>query len=158
MKIVFTRGNSILSKFICWLSGDPVSHMAIVFDDKLVFHSNLLGVHITWYNTFLKKSQVVLFLEYTLTLEKEEEVYSAIINNFDGKSYDYGALLFFFWRGCLYKFFNIPLPSRNLWGDRDRFLCDELVQVLPERFRVQGQVDLLTPYHVYLDLKQRNIQ
>jgi hypothetical protein len=85
----------------------------------------------------------------------QEQIYQSIIGGFDGKDYDYGALLYFMWRGFLYKMFNIALPKKNAWGSPDRFLCDELAHVLPEPLRIDSDLDLVTPYEVYLILKKR---
>ena len=155
MKIIFTRSSLILSRIIRFLSGEPVSHMAIVFDDKLLFQSNLLGVKLSWFATFKRHSEIVYTLDYDLGLLDQEQIYQSIITNFDGKDYDYGAFLYFMWRGILLKLFKTPLPKRNAWGSPDRYLCDELVHVLPEPLRIDSDVDLMTPYQVYLELKRR---
>lgn len=159
MKIVWVKGSAPLSKFIMWGLSEPVSHMAIVFDNKIVFHADLLGVRLAWYPTFLKNHEIVFEKKYDLTLEKEEEVYQSIITANDGKGYDYGAFLYFMWRGFLRKCFKVPMPETNPWGSKDRYLCDEMVEVLPDYIVPQSVKDVDTgmksPYQVYLLLTQQ---
>lgn len=115
-----------------WGLDEPVSHFAVLFDDKIVFHSDLTGVHISWYQTFLKTHTVVFEKKLNLSLEKEEEIYQNIITKYDGDGYDYTGFLYFVWRGVLKKFFKKPMPLVNKWGSKKGFLCTEMVEVLPD--------------------------
>ena len=155
MQIIFTKSNSAVSRLIRWISNEPVSHVAIVFDGKLVFHSNLLGVHIKWYNSFKKHNEIVFEKTYDLSLDKEEELYQQIINQFDEAPYDYGALLYFTYRGCLYKFFGLPMPKNNILGSKQAFLCSEILGCLGNYVIPKPEFDLqiTTPYQIYLWLK-----
>jgi len=159
MKIVWVKGSAPLSRLIMWGLEEPVSHMAIVFDNKIVFHADLLGVRLAWYPTFLKSHEIVFEKEYDLGLEKEEEVYQSIITANDGKGYDYGAFLYFMWRGLLRKVFNKPMPDTNPWGSKDKYLCDELVEILPDyivpRSVKETDIGMKSPYQVYLLLTQQ---
>lgn len=132
MKIIWTKSSLPLSKLIRWGLKEESSHIAIVFDDKIVFQSNLFGVHIDWFNSFKKKCTIVYEIEQKLPLEQEEAIYQAIINKDDGKSYDYKAFAYFIWCGILKKFFNKPLPAVNKWNNVDSFICVELLSLLPE--------------------------
>lgn len=140
-----------------WGLDEPVSHLAIVFDNKIVFHADLLGVRLAWYPTFLKSREIVYEIEFDLTLEQEEEVYQNIITQNDGKSYDYGAFIYFMWRGLLKKCLNKPMPNTNPWGSEDRYLCDELVEVLPDfivpRSVKNVDIGMKSPWQVYLLMK-----
>lgn len=133
MKLIWVKGTTSFSKFIMWGLKEPVSHFAIVFDDKLVFHSDLLGVRVAWYPTFLKTHEIVFQKDFpAATLETEEDTYQKIITAFDGSGYDYKALLYFAWRGVLWRFFKRPFPDSNPWGSDKSFLCTEMAKVLPD--------------------------
>lgn len=162
MKIVWVKGSLLLSKLIMWGLKEPVSHMAIVFDDKIVFHADLLGVRLAWYPSFLKTHEVIYTMEFNLPLEQEEEVYQSIITANDGKGYDYGAFIYFFWRGLLRRFLNIPMPTTNPWGSKDRYLCDEMVEILPDYIIPKSvkemDIGMKSPYQVYLLLNNDTVK
>lgn len=153
MKIIFTKGNSILSKLICWGLNEPVSHVAFVFDDKIVFHSNLLGLHIEWFNTFKKKCQIIFEIDYNTDLENEEDIYQEVISINDGKSYDFAAFFYFIWRGFLYKFFNKPIPIVNKWNNEHQDLCVEVIRYFNKQLPIKD-LSIISPYKLYLILKE----
>ncbi len=159
MKVVFTKNNSPMSKAIRWVLNEPVSHVAVIFDDKLVFQANLLGVHVGWADTFLKKNEVVYTKEYAnLSLEEQEVVYEGIINKYDGSSYDFKSLLYFAYRAMLKKLFKVPIPKMNPYNNINQFLCTELLMHIliftdEEDKIVIGETDMLTPYEMYQRLK-----
>lgn len=132
MKIIWTRNSLPLSKLIRWGLKEQSSHVAIVFDNKIVFHSNLMGVGIQWYNTFKKQHEVVYEIDYKMSLVDEETIYQSIINQFDGYRYDYRAFVYFVWRGVLKRFLNKPLPKINPFDNENSFMCIELLKVLPK--------------------------
>lgn len=158
MKLIWVSGTLPLSKFIMWGLKEPVSHFAIVFDDKIVFHSDLTGVHISWYNTFLKSHTVVFELDHSdAALELQEQVYQNIINQYDGKWYDYGAFLYFIWRGTLKRFFGKAMPEKNPWGSKSGFLCTEMIQTLPDEMIPApikaADLSMKSPYELWLMLQ-----
>lgn len=154
MKLLWVKGHAPLSKFIMWGLDEPVSHFAVLFNDSIVFHSDLTGLHIQWYKSFLKTHDVVFELEYSPSLQKEEVVFQSIVDLNDGKGYDYGAFLYFAWRGVLKKFFKRPMPDKNPWGSKDRYLCDEVIQLLPNEIcpkRIKDMdLGMRSPYQVWL--------
>lgn len=151
IQIVFSKNNSCLSKVIRWLSNEPVSHVAIIFDQKIAFHSNLYGTHPNWFCSFLKKNEIVYAITLNMTLEQEEEIYLKI-PQYDGKWYDFGALFYMLYRGILHKLFNTPIPQTNIFGKEDQFLCVELAQILDPHLE---KLDVITPYQLYLILKDK---
>lgn len=151
IQIVFTKNNSCLSKLIRWLSNEPVSHAAIIFDKKIVFESNLYGTHPKWFCSFIKKNIILLSLDLKMTLEQEEDIYLQI-PQYDAKPYDFGALFYMIYRGLLYKLFNLPIPRTNLFGREDQFLCVELAKILDPTLE---NLDTITPYQLYLKLKEK---
>ena len=158
MKLIWTASSSPLSQLIRWALKEPVSHFAIVFDDKIVFHSNLLGCHVEWFGTFKKKCTVVYEVEYKLPLEVEESIYQQIISENDKKWYDYRAFAYFAWRALLFMLFKTPFPKVNKWNDGDSFLCTGLISKLPkEHFPGLCNItdsEMTSPYQAYLKLKK----
>jgi hypothetical protein len=156
MKLIWTKSASPLSVLIRWALNEPCSHVAIVFDNKLVFHSNLLGLHIEWFNTFKKKVDIVFEKEYSMSLEQEEAIYQKIIDKEDGKYYDFRAFAYFAWRALLRKFFKIPLPSENKWQSVSADMCVEAIRYLDGIILVDLPEDkalaMITPYQLSLIL------
>lgn len=153
MKLVFTKSNLPLSKIIRWGLEEPVSHFAVVFDDKIVFHSNLAGVQIDWFNNFKTKCEIVYSLDYNLGLEKEEQIYQSILDKNVGKSYDFPGFLYFIWRGFLNKVFSKPFPEKNKWAKDGEFICTGLAAELPKGLLPEIQdTEMVSPYQLYLRL------
>lgn len=157
MKLIWTRSSLPLSVLIRTGLRTPVSHFGIVFDNGIVFHSNLLGTHIEWYGTFVKHCEVVFEIEYAMTLEQEEAVYRSILNTYDDHGYDFGAFAYFAWRAILYRTLGLPFPPRNAWESGDKFLCTELARTLPDYIiplEVKSQdFGIMSPFRLFALLK-----
>lgn len=155
MKLIWTRNSSPLSQLIRWGLQEPVSHFAIVFDNKIVFHANLYGAHIEWYNTFRKNNEVVLEKDYPLSLEQEELVYQSIIDRLDGSRYDIRALIFFVTAIAANRYLGLAMPARNHFQSSDALLCTALVQslpswVVPNLKTLEGKdLEIISPYQIY---------
>lgn len=150
MKLIFTKGTSPLSWLIRHALDEPVSHFAIVFDEKFVVHSNLYGVQLKWFSTFTKHSEVVYEIPYNLSLQKEEEIYQSIMNRFDEAPYDWTAFAYFTWRALLLKFLKKPLPMTNPYGTKNSFLCTELANCLPGSIYPKTEdLGITSPYALY---------
>jgi hypothetical protein len=156
MKLVFTKNNLPLSLLIrCGLK-EPVSHMAYVFDDKLVFHSNLIGVHIDWYDNFKKKNTIVNQIELNQGLQFEEDVYQRAIGMNVGQPYDFIALFYFIFRAFMYRFFNVPMPTKSNTEIKKAFLCTELAYALPKSYTqalLKKDLAITSPHEVYVAIK-----
>lgn len=129
VKLVWTKSNLPLSWAIRWCLDEPVSHFAIVFDDKIVFHSNLLGTHVKWLATFKKSAKIVFQLEYEMNLDQQEALYQECIKR-DGAPYDFVAFFKLAYYGLRRKWFGIPLPLMPddlAWA----YLCTDLAIALP---------------------------
>jgi hypothetical protein len=154
MKIVFTRNNLPFSRFLRWGLKEPVSHMAIVFDDKLVFHSNFKGVHIEWFETFKKSNEIVFEICIDMNLDQEEKLYQRIITAYDGKSYDYMGLLYLVYKMVMNKGFKTPLPTDNKWASNNNYFCIELLSLF-EQITIDTNLEVSSPYSVYKLLKEK---
>lgn len=156
MKLLFTKNNLPLSKLIRWGLKEPCSHFVIEFDNKIVFHSNLMGTHIQWSETFRKNSEVVCSINYDLPLEQEEAIFQSILNKADGKGYDFKAFAYFIWRAFLYRVFGCTFPKRNKWEEDGKFLCTGLSVELPldvfPKMKGVEDPEIVSPYQLYLRL------
>jgi len=130
MKLLFTRSQLPLSKLIRWGLNEPVSHVAILLDEKLVFQSNLLGVSIEGIYRLQKACEIVYVVDIPMKFCAEEDLYQLLLQQYDGKPYDFKAFAYFAWRTVLYKLFKKPYPNKNIWQDPNSFLCDGLLTSL----------------------------
>lgn len=157
MKLVFTKSSSVLSRLIRWGLAEPVSHVAIIFDDKLIFQSNLLGVHLDGIYKFQKTNTIVYSLDIKLSKQAEELIYEKLLVQYDGVYYDFGALFYFFYQALLHKYFGTPWPDKNAWQKPENFLCDGLLTTLDrdmppwfiEAISSLGDIEMKSPYAVY---------
>jgi len=155
MKIIFTKNTSCLSKLIRWGLNEPVSHVAIVFDDKIVFHSNLPGVRVEWYNSFKRSNEIVFEKQYDMPLYEEEALYQQVIDENDKKTYDFSGFLYFIWRGALRKFLKKPFPSSNKKNNPNLDFCVELIGKLRQQLPAlpsDEELAIMTPYGLYTRL------
>lgn len=154
MKLLWVKGNLPLSHLIMWGLSEPVSHFAIALDDKIVFHSDMLGLHIAWKKSFDKTHTTVFEHEIDLPLIEEEAIYRTILDQYDGASYDFGAFAYFAWRAFLKKCFKKEMPQKNPWGSKNHFLCDEIIQLLPIELIGQelkeADLAMKSPYQTWL--------
>ena len=138
MKLIWTKNNLPLSLLIRAVTGEESSHFAMVFQSAakgLMFQSNLIGTHPKFFYSAKKTFTVVHELDLPLTPEQENELWDIVIQEYDGRGYDFlGALYtgFFVLRERIFK---IPRPAINKWGDPKRFYCNEVYEALN---RVKG--------------------
>ena len=151
--LLWTKSKAPLSKVIRWTFNEPVSHFAICFDHRIVFHSNLLGAQIKWMPEFFQHAEPIFELHFNPPQEIEDKIYDNIYAKFSKpRFYDFGAFAFFAQAGLRHKLFKAPMPSRNLWGRREAFLCTEMSGVLSPMIDVPNNADILTPYELYEQL------
>jgi hypothetical protein len=124
-----------------------------VFDEKIVFHSNLKGAHIEWLNSFKQSSQIVYELDIDLPLDREEALYQSIINANDGKKYDYAAFLLFIFQVVRYRFTGKKRTDKNTWQDKRALLCTGLADYLPLDIFPQlakvNDLEIISPYQLF---------
>ena len=166
MKLLFCYSDKIGSKIIRWGLREPVSHFALSFDESadgygIVMHSHIQGVQITWFSDFIAHNKIVYCLEPAapLTLQTEERIYRSLATATFGKEYDKSAFYYFALRGAMSRFFNMPLPEKNLWDDSGKFLCIEMYAALskayPDMFPlVAVDLAITSPYRAYSLIKQ----
>ena len=145
MQIIFTKSNKIGSKLIRWGLDEPVSHVAIRYDDYVV-HSRGGGVEVQKLSEFLKHSEVV----YSTKVAKNVPRLFRLLLNTNKSRYDFGALLYLTVRTLCGKI-GISLPKKNLWQTSGMFLCTEWVTSY-----LEGKEDsMITPYNLYKKLENK---
>lgn len=163
MKILFTKSSLPLSKLIRWGFNEPTSHVAIMFDNKLVFQSNLLGVGLEGIYRFQAAAEIVFTIDVPMNLKSEEQIYQNLLSQYDGKSYDFKAFAYFGYRVILKKLFGKPMPDKNSWQRPDAFLCDGLLAALQDpclpawlqkAISGLGDIEMKSPYQVYLAISE----
>jgi hypothetical protein len=130
IKILYSRNRLPFSQLICWATKKPVSHVVVVFDDRIVYHSNPMGVHLNSYPWFLKHNTVVYEKRIERSLEEEEAAYLAI-TLIEGSLYDFGSIIYYGCRLILLGLFGKPLPKKNLWASGKAYSCVEVLGELP---------------------------
>ncbi len=168
MKIAFTRSGLPLSKVIRWGLKEPVSHVCIIFDDKLVFQSNLLGVGLEGIYRLQSAAEIIYTIDVPLVPEVEEAIYNNLLQHYDGKPYDYGAFAYFTYRASLHRAFGMPFPPKNIWNKPDDFLCDGLLKALldtpdlpswlKEAILSLGDIEMKSPYQVYSAISAASVR
>lgn len=128
-----------MSRVIRCITGEDVSHCALRVHGWIL-HSNLYGVHAVLPQDF--HGEVV----YSIEVAYNPEAVVRALAEYQGRAYDFGALLYLALRICC------PwLPKQNLWQSSGMFLCTEWVTQV-----VDGRADsMITPYQLYQRLKER---
>lgn len=155
MKIIFTKSNIIGSKIIRWVTQESVSHVAFLFDNKVVIHSSLFGVDIKWFKSYKEHNDVVFEINVPLELEKEERIWQSILDKWDSIPYDYFTILKFGWSLVLRRLrINHDFKDANPYADMCVELYDKIqleVPALPKIIHLHkktpGQLhDILVSY------------
>lgn len=132
MRLLWVKSNLPLSLLIRWGLKEPCSHFAVVFDDKLVIHSDLMGVGLKWYPEFVKSHTVVHERDYDIDTFAQEAVYQGVLDVYAGSSYAYKAFFYFCWRALLWRILGVAMPEKNPYDVKGQFLCTQIAQTLPD--------------------------
>lgn len=132
MKLVWTKSNSVLSQVIRFICGQDCSHFSFVFESGsrgLMFESNLLGTHPTFYKTSLKNHSVVHEKSLEIPIDVEDEIWDLMVQKYDGRSYDFGGAIFLGLSLAMERIFKMPRPQVNRWAKSDKYFCDETYDI-----------------------------
>lgn len=154
MKILFTKGTSSFSKLITSVTREDVSHVAILINlakREFVIHSNLLGLHMETYESFLKHSKVLYALEKKESSENLSLVLK-LLAEYEWSWYDFGAISFLGISLLLRTWFKIPLPKSNLWQSTGMFMCVEWAS----KYVDLKEESMMTPKRLYYILLGRD--
>lgn len=147
MNILWTRSNLPLSKLICKVTNEPVSHVALSYHG-IIIHADFLGVRFSEESSFRSSHEVVF--EMKIEGENNETKILELLKKYHGRRYDFGALLFLGFSLLLRHYCKIPLPKSNLWQSSGMFICTEWVS----RFVGEKADSMITPYGLFLRLRQ----
>ena len=132
MQIIFAKGKTFASNIITSVEENDVSHVAIsskyFLNNEIVFHSSVQGVEIVTRNYFKKKHDIKRTYEINTNYD-EEFLLKNMMGLYEGKPYDYLATLYI---GIylIFKKAGLPLLARNLWNNRNHFMCLEFASVI----------------------------
>ena len=129
MKFIGTKSLKPLSILIRLITGEPISHFAIVFNSPgggLMFESNLLDTHPKFYRTAEKHMTVVDEIEIKLPLEQEDQAWDHCIDRFDDRGYDFWGAIYLGLMVLRERIFGDPRPLYNKWATEHRLFCDEV--------------------------------
>ena len=148
MKILFTKSDKCGSRIIRWGLDEPVSHVALE-DRGIVLHSSWSGVDLDSKATFLRNREIV----YTIDCPRlNRRTVLKMADQYEGKPYDFSALLFFVGAALWRKLWKRPLPEVNKWNRPGTFLCTELATML-----ISGEERAsITPYGLYKKLSEKD--
>lgn len=155
MRLIWTKSKRPLSVIIRFITKDDCSHFAFVFESAakgLMFESNLLGTHPSFYQSSLKTHTIVHELDIPLTVETEDKIWDIVIQKYDGKKYAFKAALYLGWRKLLFRILRTPIPLKNKWADESEYFCDQVYDVLnniPGFISVDVMSGMDTPHDVW---------
>lgn len=157
MKIVFTKNDLPLSKLIRWGLKEPVSHVGLVYGN-IIFHINLLGAHIEYLPTFEKHNEIVFSIDTNMPTHIAKVVFWHIVGAHDGLAYDFSGLLYFIWRGFLWRFFGLPFPEKNALDNPGAALCVKIVEYLPKEYYPRNpdikDIEMVSAYKLFKALSE----
>jgi len=160
MKLIFTKSKLPLSLLIRAITGDDCSHMALVFESRaggIMFESNFLGTHPKFFRNASKHFTIVHSLDIPVSVDQEDKAWDEMVDRFDGKNYDFGAIFYLGWRIILKRVFGSHLPKVNLWQTKDAYFCDELYQILEivGFLSLDAEAGMKTPHMVWEELRTK---
>lgn len=151
--LVWTKSKAPLSKLIRWGLREPVSHFAVCLDHRIVFHSNLIGTHLKWRQSFEKHSEIVDCITIPMSFDQEEYIYQQLIL-LDERPYDFKAFAFFTISALKSRLTREPLPRSNPWASGKGLLCTEVALALKDIIPMPENLDIISPYQLYLHIKR----
>ena len=162
MKLIWTKSNKPLSVLIRAITGEPSSHFSFVFESAakgLMFESNLLGTHPAFLQTSLKTHTIVHEKNIPMTVEREDLIWDLVVQKYDGKGYDFLGALYLGLCKLGQRLFNFPMPTKNKWGQPDKFFCNEVYDVfnqIPGMPTIDVMSGMDTPEDVWKHLENVN--
>lgn len=148
-----SRNKKIGSRLIAWGSSllfpkmkKVPSHVAILVDERWVLESTLFsGTRVYPYKKWKEINEELYKIE-CINHFGHKNVFKEF-RAIKGKKYDYAGLIYFGYRIFLNTAFNIPIPTKNRWNNKNRFFCSEVIGSLTSR-----NYEMKTPAGVIDDL------
>jgi hypothetical protein len=144
-------GARVIASSTAHLSSDikvPVSHTAVLINDRWVHEATGSGVHISSYDLWkIEHSEVG-----RVSLQSVE--YQQIANKFreiQGKEYDYIGILYIAIR-LLPTFLGFKMPKKNKWESSKKYFCCEVLGFLTNKY-----YGMSTPVQIMDDLMKTSM-
>jgi hypothetical protein len=159
MILVFTHSDKAFSKAIMNITGEPVSHCAVIINEYVI-HSNMLGVRVDKVRDFLDHNKIVVSLRMSQEDQKrlllmillETQILAKYAKLAKKRTmYDYGGFVFLGLNLILNKIFGVKLSDKNLWQESGAYLCTELLQEIIDKSYINSMV---TPYKLCSSLEE----
>lgn len=152
--ILFTKSKRIGSRLICWVTDEPVSHVAVMPVDGVVAHMSFSGYKLELLEEFKETHDLV----YYNAVEFDRYEALAIISKLRKKGlrfYDYPAILYLGTIKLVNKLLGTNFPiNRNKLQTRGFMMCTEFATQL-----LQGSENsVITPYELYKELMDGNLR
>jgi hypothetical protein len=126
MKVIFTQGDSWVSKAICWATNSNISHVAIEVSG-MVFHSNFLGPQLDYSENFFKHSKYIVSYGTDMRVFELIDLLEFYLKR---KHRHYDFMLFISLSiYCLFLRLFGKVPKKSvLWRVSGAYLCTEFVE------------------------------
>ena len=142
--VIFTYSNLWGSRLIRAVTGEPVSHCAIILEGSgSVLHSTVNGSTVVKLAEFKQINKIL----YMIPFDGNIPITVDFAHN---RRYDWGAFVYLGLKLVLRKV-GIRLPKKNLWQTTGMYLCTELVSKA-----IFNKETELTPMGLYNMLRSRN--
>jgi hypothetical protein len=127
MIIMFTKSKKVGSRVIRWITGEDISHVALLLNAGVVVHAKFTGVDIDSLEHFLKENTVVRRYSYTgsdaINIEKRAM-------SLEGSSYDKLAFFGMGFYMLMMKYIGWSIPAFSHWAERGQFICTEFIDTI----------------------------
>lgn len=155
MIFLWSKADKIGSRLIRWGSRSDCSHFSICFSNRVyesVYPNGFMVVDIEdWY----KKHEEVHKICIPLTLTEDNNIEGLVFNALKSKDYDNNAIFYWTIRIAMKRFLGIPLPQSNIWGDRNKYYCVEVLNALRGfllsryGFTFPKELEMISPHESY---------
>lgn len=158
MRLIISKSTLPLSVLIRAVLGTKSSHFLIVFDSPaggLVFESNILGTHPKFWKTAQKSLTVIDELEVEMTVKQEDVIWDTVVDQMDGKGYDWGAFFYLGFSHIANRLWGREISKVNKWAKSNTYVCLQVAQALIPYFPQLRDTDvsMLTPDQLMVLIK-----
>lgn len=161
MRLLWSESPNVVDKIIKLVTGEDCGHFAILFESVngtgVIFESNLLGTHPSFYNTWIKNRNIVHQMDFTLDAATEDKLWDVWVSNFDGRGYDFLGCIYCGMMKLRYRLFKIPVPKVNKWAKSGAYFCDVIYQIVAGMPGIPAMPvelnEMSSPHDVWLFLK-----
>lgn len=152
MKFIWTKRKGI--DLITWGLEQPVSHFAVLFFDRIIFHSTFSGVDLLDKNDFFINRDLVYEIKIKMDLDNEIRIVKHLCRNYIDHKYDWKFLWSLIKAGLKLKIFRKKLENQKYKGSKSGIICQEVASLIDD-VRVQAWKlhNVNTPYDLYKTLK-----